>query len=65
MIILCFFFVFSLCVFAIFSLLAFAFRFSPLAGDILASPLLPGAAAAAAAAAAGAAIPGTVYKVPQ
>lgn len=34
-------------------------RFSPLAGDILASPLLPGAAAAAAAAAAGAAIPGT------
>ncbi|XP_046441763.1 ELAV-like protein 1-B isoform X47 [Daphnia pulex] len=33
-------------------------RFSPLAGDILASPLLPGAAAAAAAAAAGAAIPG-------
>lgn len=40
-------------------------RFSPLAGDILASPLLPGAAAAAAAAAAGAAIPGTVYKVPQ
>merc|ERR1711946_97586 len=34
-------------------------RFSPLTGDILASPLLPGAAAAAAAAAAGAAIPGT------
>ena len=34
-------------------------RFSPLAGDILSSPLLPGAAAAAAAAAAGAAIPGT------
>ncbi|XP_032797047.1 ELAV-like protein 3 isoform X4 [Daphnia magna] len=37
-------------------------RFSPLAGDILASPLLPGAAAAAAAAAAGAAIPDVYFK---
>lgn len=50
---------FSFCRFVV------SFRFSPLAGDILASPLLPGAAAAAAAAAAGAAIPGTVFKVPQ
>ena len=59
-IILCLFFSVRVCHF-----FAFVFRFSPLAGDILASPLLPGAAAAAAAAAAGAAIPGTVYKVPQ
>ena len=46
------------CFFSPFVACAAICRFSPLAGDILASPLLPGAAAAAAAAAAGAAIPG-------